>query len=300
MVEEADAGVAGAGAGAGQAERQRDVGLAGLAGRVWAVRVTGSAILTRRAIEAAWAGKPSACAIGTPARRQRGRRVVEPDLGHPAPEVAHVEAGGEARGALGGQRVVRTRDVVAERGAGGVADEQAARASGRAARAPPPPRPRAAGARAPAPRRRPARPPCRRRAPSRRASQGVEDRLVVADRDGQRALAVLGLRLQVERERLDVGAVRRRSRSGRTGPAKPSIPTTPDTCRLASCTHRLPGPTITSTARDRLGAVGERGDRLRAGDREHARRPRTAAPRRGSSGAARRPRRPRRRPPRAR
>ena len=31
------------------------------------------------------------------------------------------------------------------------------------------------------------------------------------------------------------------------GPANPSIPTTPDTCRLASCTHRMPGPTITST-----------------------------------------------------
>ena len=34
--------------------------------------------------------------------------------------------GGEARGALGRQRVVRARHVVAERGARGVADEQAA------------------------------------------------------------------------------------------------------------------------------------------------------------------------------
>ena len=32
------------------------------------------------------------------------------------------------------------------------------------------------------------------------------------------------------------------------GPANPSIPTSPDTWRLASCTHRLPGPTITSAA----------------------------------------------------
>ena len=31
------------------------------------------------------------------------------------------------------------------------------------------------------------------------------------------------------------------------GPAKPSMPTTPATCRLASWTQRLPGPTITST-----------------------------------------------------
>ena len=30
------------------------------------------------------------------------------------------------------------------------------------------------------------------------------------------------------------------------GPAKPSIPTSPETSRLASCTHRLPGPAMTS------------------------------------------------------
>ena len=39
------------------------------------------------------------------------------------------------------------------------------------------------------------------------------------------------------------------------------------TWRLASCTYRLPGPAITSTRGDRLGAVGERGDRLRAAHR---------------------------------
>ena len=31
------------------------------------------------------------------------------------------------------------------------------------------------------------------------------------------------------------------------GPAIPSMPTVPTTCRLASCTHGLPGPTITAT-----------------------------------------------------
>ena len=52
------------------------------------------------------------------------------------------------------------------------------------------------------------------------------------------------------------------------GPANPSIPTTPATCRLASWTHRLPGPTITSTCGIDLGPVGQRGDRLGAGDAE--------------------------------
>ena len=125
VVEEADAGRAGAGAGAGQAERERDVGLAGLAGELRGAG-HGRRSSDVAAIEAAWAGKPSASRDRHAGARQRGRGVVEPDLGHAAPEVADVEAGGEARGALGGQRVVRTRDVVAERGAGGVADEQAA------------------------------------------------------------------------------------------------------------------------------------------------------------------------------
>ena len=75
---------------------------------------------------------------------------------------------------------------------------------------------------------------------------------------------MLGLREQVEPQRLGIGAARRRSRSGRSGPAKPSMPTSPDTWRLASCTHRLPGPDDHVDAPDRLGAVGERGDRLRA------------------------------------
>ena len=38
----------------------------------------------------------------------------------------------------------------------------------------------------------------------------------------------------------------------------------PESWRLASCTYRLPGPTITSTGSDALGAVGQRGDRVGA------------------------------------
>ena len=44
------------------------------------------------------------------------------------------------------------------------------------------------------------------------------------------------------------------------------MPTTPATSRLAVATYALPGPTITSTGRDALGAVGHRRDRLRATD----------------------------------
>ena len=46
------------------------------------------------------------------------------------------------------------------------------------------------------------------------------------------------------------------------GPAKPSIPTWPNTCRLASCTYRFPGPTMTSTGLIESRSIGERGDRL--------------------------------------
>ena len=85
----------------------------------------------------------------------------------------------------------------------------------------------------------------------------------------ERALAVLGLREQVEPPARSGSAPADRITVRSLGPAKPSIPTSPDTWRLASCTHRLPGPTITSTAGTRLGAVGERGDRLRAAHPVH-------------------------------
>ena len=42
-----------------------------------------------------------------------------------------------------------------------------------------------------------------------------------------------------------------------------------ETSALAAATHALPGPTILSTRGDRLRAVRQRADRLRAADREH-------------------------------
>jgi len=53
--------------------------------------------------------------------RERRCSPVDADLGHAAAEVADVEAGREAGGALGRERVVRTHDVVAERGSARVA-----------------------------------------------------------------------------------------------------------------------------------------------------------------------------------
>ena len=129
VVEEADAGGAGAGAGAGQAERQGDVGLAGLAGRCVggprASRATGDSRprapsrrrgpgspRPRRSARRRRASAAAASPTRTSAIRRRKWRTLRPEAKRAAPSV--------------GQRVVRTRDVVAERGAGGVADEQAA------------------------------------------------------------------------------------------------------------------------------------------------------------------------------
>ena len=79
---------------------------------------------------------------------------------------------------------------------------------------------------------------------------------------------MLGLRAEVERDQL---AGRRRSSAITTSSDGPGEAVDPDqpasTARLASCTQALPGPAITSTGGDRLGAVGERGDRLGAADR---------------------------------
>ena len=68
--------------------------------------------------------------------------------------------------------------------------------------------------------------------------------------------AVLGLRAQVERERARASAppVDDHEQVARAGEAvDPDRAAT--TWRLASCTYRLPGPTITSTGADRLGPV---------------------------------------------
>ena len=58
---------------------------------------------------------------------------------------------------------------------------------------------------------------------------------------------------------------RRRRRARRDGPGEAvDADVGRSTCRLASCTHRLPGPTITSTRATVSRAVGQRGDRLGA------------------------------------
>ena len=94
-------------------------------------------------------------------------------------------------------------------------------------------------------------------------------------------------RARAPRRRRRPAGCRRRARPGRRGRAPPtrdrcrgrrppsaprarrseSIPTVPETGRLASRTQALPGPAITSTGGDRLGAVGEREDRLGAAHR---------------------------------
>ena len=75
-------------------------------------------------IDWAWNSKPSARAIGAAARAS-ALVVVDPNLGEHAAEVLRTEGGCEARGTARGQRVVRAGDVVAEGGAG--TDEEAAR-----------------------------------------------------------------------------------------------------------------------------------------------------------------------------
>ena len=97
--------------------------------------------------------------------------------------------------------------------------------------------------------------------------QAVEDRLVVADRDRERAIAVLGLGGQVELQRLDVGA-----RGGdHREVARAGEPVDPDDARdlpLGLLHPQAARADDHVDLRDRLGAVGERGDRLRAGDAE--------------------------------
>ena len=92
------------------------------------------------------------------------------------------------------------------------------------------------------------------------ASSAVEDRRVVADRHRQRALAVLGLRLQVELERLDVGA---RGRDHRQV-GRPGEPVDADDVRDLALGLLHPQAARADDhvdPRDRLRAVGERGDR---------------------------------------
>ena len=134
--------------------------------------------------------------------RQGGRGGPDADLGHAPPEVARGQAGREARGPAGGQRVVRAGHVVAERRAGLDADEQAAGAAH--AR-----RQRLGGG------ARQLQVLGRERLRERQrrlhvggqhsgAGQRVEQRGVVAHGDGQRAGPVLGLGQEVEPQRRGV------------------------------------------------------------------------------------------------
>ena len=99
---------------------------------------------------------------------------------------------------------------------------------------------------------------------------------VVADRHGQRALAVLGLGEQVER-----AAPRRRRPSEAItvrslGPGEAVDADDARHLALGLLHVEAAGADDHVDARDRLGPVGERGDRLRAAHRGRPRRPRTA------------------------
>ena len=102
---------------------------------------------------------------------------------------------------------------------------------------------------------------------------GVGDGLVPRDQPGQAVGAVLGLHDHVDGG-VGVGdTVPSATTTTSDGPAKAEgTPTQALAGHLAlgdARRRRCPGPTITSTARDRLGAVGEGGDGLGAADGVH-------------------------------
>ena len=240
---------------------------------------------TRASIDSACTSKPSARAIGAPARGELARRPSPiAHLGHRAAEVARRERRGEARGAARRQDVVGAGDVVAERGRARGADEQAAGRRARAARAPRRRRRSAAGARA--------RTRWRARSPRAASATSHEREGRVADGralDDQRARASPRARRRRSARRRD-GRRRgcpRRARPGRACRAPPAelalagvraehdeqvararrsrrCRPSPRAGAWPPARRGCPGPTITSTRLDRLGAVGERGDRLRA------------------------------------
>ena len=230
-------------------------------------------------------------ALGARQRRRRARRAraaspIRTSLKLPR-KCSGDTRGGEPGGAVRRQDVVRAGDVVAERGAGAGADEHAAGAGDRGGQR------LGLGAdelevlggerlgerdqlgRASSPRTRHATAPVS--APSRQAPvERVEE---LGRRPTPRPRASPGRarpgpagRARAARDRRR----RRRSRAGRSGRRSRRCPTCPNTWRLASWTYRLPGPTITSTPGDRLGAVGERGDRLGAAHPVDGRRARRA------------------------
>ena len=200
--------------------RERDVGLAGLAGDLRGARHR-RGFSRLASIDAAWASKPSARGDRGARRRPAPRRGgADADLGHAAAEVADVEAGGEARGALGraacGWSPRRSRRTRCRRCA--PTNRQPARAHARGERLGRR-RPRAAGARARAPRRRPARRPSSRPtwipapASARRAAPASSLTATTSE-----SVAVLGLRAQVGGSARRVGAARVSDHvRGRTG-----------------------------------------------------------------------------------
>ena len=242
------------------------------------------------------ASKPSARAMGAPARRAPPPRGPIRTSAMRRRKHAGRQAGGEARGAAGGQRVVRARDVVAEGDPALAPDEHAAgRSDARGERLG-----RGAGqlevlgreglregqrglgvggpARAPRPRRSSSQPPSTRRATS--SSSAGSSETAAHDRAGP----VLGLGQEVERDP-SAARPRWRRRARRWGRGSRRCRRRPATRRLASCTQTPPGPATTSDARDGLGPVGERGDGLGAARRGRPGRPRRARRRRGSPGA---------------
>ena len=224
-----------------------DVGLARLAVDVgacgsWAP-ILPDAPSTRRA-----RSKPSARAIAAPARRERAPRRRRSGPRHAAAEVARREAARRSaprrRSAARGWSRRRSRRTPCRRAA---PDEQAARASARAARAPRRRRPcssRCSGANASASAQRASRRRARRRARAprrvarRRGRARVGDRRRAARRPSLTAtaeravLAVLGLGEQVERDELRRRRPSEATTSSSLGPAKPSMPTSPDDLAL--------------------------------------------------------------------
>ena len=218
VVEEADAGRARARAVAVERQRQADVGLVGGAGDV---RAAGHA---RRSIDSAWTGKPSARARAAPAGARRAAAPSGNDTrAIRRRKVAADSADWKRAAPPVGSTWLEPGHVVAERRGGVGAHEQAARARAPRRPAPRSRRPPAPGARArcasasahrrarvarrapgPAagPPRSGARAPCARPRPApRRAAPAIG-----GDQRQQAVVAVLGLRQQVEREQLGVGA----------------------------------------------------------------------------------------------
>ncbi len=215
VVEEPDAGPALAGTGPVEPELEVDPGLGR---RAVDVSAAGHGRpFSRTSMDAACRSNPSARASAASGRCQGARGAADADLAHAAAEVTDVEAGGEACGPARRQRVVGAGDVVAEGGGTRRADEEAAGGAhlrGQRLR-------RGAlqlqvlgrerlgeGER----RRRVRHADERERGAAvagvrQPGADVVEERVVLADGDRERPLAVLGLGEQVDRDERRVGSL---------------------------------------------------------------------------------------------